>query len=45
VLTESALDRTIELRLLVRDRALAGAVVTQFRGSIERGLLCPLPAA
>lgn len=44
-LTEAALDRNIELGLLVRDRALAETVVAQFRGLIDRGLLCPLPAA
>ncbi len=42
-LTEAALDRNIELGLLVRDRSLAASVVSHFRGLIERGLLCPLP--
>ena len=44
-LTEAALDRNIELGLLVRDRALAATVVAHFRGLIDRGLLCPLPSA
>ncbi|MEX1263845.1 MAG: DISARM system phospholipase D-like protein DrmC [Actinomycetota bacterium] len=42
-LTEAALDRNIELGLLVRDSALALTVVTHFRGLVERGLLAPLP--
>lgn len=44
-LTEAALDRNIEIGLLVRDRALAASVSTHFRGLIDRALLCPLPAA
>lgn len=44
-LTEAALDRNIEMGLLVRDRALAACVVTHFRGLIDRGLLHPLPIA
>lgn len=44
-LTEAALDRNIEMGLLVRDRALAGSVVTLFCGLINRGLLHPLPMA
>ncbi|NLE74238.1 MAG: phospholipase [Actinobacteria bacterium] len=44
-LTEAALDRNIELGLLVRDPALAATVVMHFRGLIERGLLKPLPGA
>jgi phosphatidylserine/phosphatidylglycerophosphate/cardiolipin synthase-like enzyme len=44
-LTEAALDRNIEVGLLVRDRALAMTVSTHFRGLIERGLLGPLPMA
>lgn len=44
-LTEAALDRNIELGLLVRDRALALSVTSHFRGLIDRGLLAPLPAA
>ena len=42
-LTEAALDRNIELGLLVRDRALAASVSCYFRGLIDRGLLLPLP--
>jgi phosphatidylserine/phosphatidylglycerophosphate/cardiolipin synthase-like enzyme len=42
-LTEAALDRNIEVGLLVRDRALAASVSTHFRGLIDRGLLRPLP--
>lgn len=44
-LTEAALDRNIELGLIVRDRALAASVSTHFRTLIERRLLLPLPAA
>ena len=44
-LTEAALDRNIELGLLVRDRALAATVVAHFRGLIDRGLLASLPGA
>jgi len=42
-LTEAALDRNIELGLLVRDRALAASVVRHFGALIDRGLLLPLP--
>jgi phosphatidylserine/phosphatidylglycerophosphate/cardiolipin synthase-like enzyme len=42
-LTEAALDRNIELGLLVRDRALAASVSTHFRTLIDRGLPLPLP--
>lgn len=42
-LTEAALERNIEMGLLVRDRALAASVVSHFRGLIDRGLLHPLP--
>ena len=42
-LTEAALDRNIELGLLVRDRALALSVSSQFRALIDLGLLRPLP--
>ena len=42
-LTEAALDRNIELGVLVRDGALAVSVSTHFRDLIERGLLLPLP--
>ena len=44
-LTEAALDRNIEVGLLVRDRALAASVLSHFRGLIDRGLLLPLPVA
>jgi len=44
-LTEAALDRNIELGLLVRDRSLAANVSTHFRGLIECNLLTPLPPA
>ena len=44
-LTEAALDRNIEVGLLVRDRALAASVSSHFRGLIDRGLLQPLPMA
>jgi phosphatidylserine/phosphatidylglycerophosphate/cardiolipin synthase-like enzyme len=42
-LTEAALDRNIELGLLVRDGALALNVTRHFRALIDRGLLLPLP--
>lgn len=42
-LTEAAWDRNIELGLLVRDRALAGSVVAQFRTLVEKNLLSELP--
>lgn len=42
-LTEAALDRNIELGLLVRDRALALSASAYFRTLIERGMLSPLP--
>jgi len=44
-LTEAALERNIELGLLIRDRALAASVSSHFQGLIDRGLLCPLPRA
>ncbi len=44
-LTEAALDRNIEVGLLVRDHALAASVSAHFRGLIDRRLLHPLPAA
>jgi phosphatidylserine/phosphatidylglycerophosphate/cardiolipin synthase-like enzyme len=44
-LTEAALDRNIEIGLLVRDRALATSVLSHFRGLIDRRLLHPLPMA
>ena len=42
-LTVAALDRNIELGLLVRDRALAASVSAYFRALMDRGLLQPLP--
>lgn len=42
-LTEAALDRNIEMGVLLRDRAFAGAVVAHFRSLVERELLQPLP--
>jgi hypothetical protein len=44
-LTEAALDRNIELGLLVRDRALAATVTSHFRGLIDQRLLHPLPSS
>ena len=43
-LTEAALERNIELGLLVRDGALAASVSAHFQTLIDRGLLCALPA-
>lgn len=42
-LTDAALDRNIELGLLLRDRALAGSIVAHFQGLIDHGLLQTLP--
>jgi phosphatidylserine/phosphatidylglycerophosphate/cardiolipin synthase-like enzyme len=44
-LTEAALDRNIELGVLIRDRAFALTICTYFRHLIDRGLLKPLPVA
>ncbi len=44
-LTEAALDRNIEVGLLVRDRALAATMSSHFRGLIDQRLLHPLPMA
>ena len=44
-LTEAALDRNIEVGVLVRDRALALSVSSYFQVLIDRGLLKPLPTA
>jgi phosphatidylserine/phosphatidylglycerophosphate/cardiolipin synthase-like enzyme len=44
-LTEAALDRNIELGLLVRDRALAASLARHFQLLIDRELLRPLPMA
>ena len=43
--TEAALDRNIEMGMLLRDRAMAASVTSHFRGLIDRNLLKPLPAA
>ena len=42
-LTEAALDRNIEMGVLLRDRAFARTVVQHFRALVERQLLLPLP--
>ena len=42
-LTEAALDRNIEIGLLVRDRALAASLACHFQGLIDQKLLHPLP--
>ncbi len=42
-LTEAALERNIELGLLVRDRALASSITTHFRTLIDCRLLSALP--
>jgi phosphatidylserine/phosphatidylglycerophosphate/cardiolipin synthase-like enzyme len=42
-LTDAALDRNIELGLLVRDRAMAGSIMAHFRGLIDRSILKILP--
>jgi phosphatidylserine/phosphatidylglycerophosphate/cardiolipin synthase-like enzyme len=44
-LTESALDRNIELGVLIRDRAFALTIAGYFRNLIDRDLLKPLPLA
>jgi phosphatidylserine/phosphatidylglycerophosphate/cardiolipin synthase-like enzyme len=44
-LTEAALERNIELGLLVRDASLATSVLRHFEVLIDRGLLKPLPEA
>lgn len=44
-LTEAALERNIELGLLVRDAAVAATVATHFRVLIDKGMLSPLPRA
>jgi phosphatidylserine/phosphatidylglycerophosphate/cardiolipin synthase-like enzyme len=44
-LTEAALDRNIELGVLVRDRAFALTICGYFRNLIDRDLLKPLPFA
>jgi len=42
-LTEAALDRNIEVGLLMRDHALAATLSRHFQGLIDCGLLHPLP--
>jgi phosphatidylserine/phosphatidylglycerophosphate/cardiolipin synthase-like enzyme len=42
-LTEAALDRNIEIGLLVRDRALAASLIAHFRGLVDLGFLRILP--
>lgn len=44
-LTEAALDRNIELGLLVRDQSLAASVSSHFQGLMDRGVLTALPPA
>ena len=44
-LTEAALERNIELGLLVRDRALAASIASHFQELIDRGLLSLLPSS
>jgi phosphatidylserine/phosphatidylglycerophosphate/cardiolipin synthase-like enzyme len=44
-LTEAALDRNIELGVLIRDRAFALTIAGYFRSLIDRDLLKPLPLA
>ena len=44
-LTEAALDRNIELGVLIRDRAVALTICGYFRNLIDRDLLKPLPSA
>ena len=43
-ITEAALDRNIEIGLLVRDRTLAVSVTSHFHTLIDQGLLRPLPS-
>ena len=44
-LTDAALNRNIELGILLRDRALATSVSSHFQGLIDGNLLLPLPTA
>ena len=44
-LTEAALDRNIELGVLIRDRTVALTICGYFRNLIDRELLKPLPMA
>ena len=43
-LTEAALDRNIEMGMLLRDHAFALTVTSHFRALIDHSLLLPLPA-
>ena len=43
-LTDAALNRNIELGILLRDRALAASISNHFQGLIDAKLLRPLPA-
>lgn len=43
-LTDAALDRNVELGVLIRDRALAASVTSHFQGLIDSEALRPLPA-
>lgn len=43
-LTEAALDRNIEMGVLLQDRVFAATVIAHFRSLVERRLLLPLPA-
>ena len=43
--TEAALDRNIEVGLVVRDRLLATTLVSHFQGLIDRDLLSLLPSS
>ncbi len=42
-LTEAALDRNIELGILLRDRTIAQTALAHFNGLIDQGLLLALP--
>ena len=42
-LTQAAMDRNIEVGVLLRDRTIALSAAAHFRGLIDRGLLVPLP--
>ena len=43
-LTEAALERNVEMGVLLRDPAFARTVVAHFETLIETGSLVPLPA-
>ena len=42
-LTKAALDRNIEIGVLVRDRTLAATMTRHFTTLVEQSLLAPLP--